>query len=694
MNSEKRPSKPAMKINKADLLSALRADFKASEAMQKNWLGKRGQWINETYGNPYGNETKGRSAIVSKDIKRQLEWQLPSLADPFLSTSDVIKCNPVTFEDVKPALQNELLLNTQFCRKFPRYNFIMKALRVLATEGTVVIQTGWDYEDTEVETNVEVVTYDDFGNETIETTVEKVTKIIRNQPTAVVCRNEDIFIDPTCMDNMDKCQFVIHRYETDMSTLRADGRYKNLDKVATLETGRDYDYLPEDTTNFRFKDDARKKLMVHEYWGNYDIDNDGIVESIVCSWIGNTIIRLQTNPYPDRKPPFIVVPFNAIPFQLFGEALAENIGDNQKVKTALTRGIIDNMARSNNAQIGLRKNALDVVNKKRFLNGDNFEFNGSPADFWQGSYNQIPGSVFDMMTLMNNEIESQTGVKSFSGGINAGSLGATATGARGALDATATRRLNLVRNVSENLIKPLMRKWMAYNAEFLEEEEIVRITNEEYVPIKRDDLEGKIDIDIEIATAEDNASKAQELSFLLQTMGPNQDMELNKMIMVEIARLTKMPELAKRIETFKPQPDPMQQQLQQLEMQKVQMEIEKMKADIADKYARAGENEVDRMVKMAKAKTEEAKARKLHSDADRTDLDFLKADEDYGNELEGNQYMQDEASHQRAMEMEILKAKLAELQREHDKDMQDRQQAHEYGMTKLHQAAKGYKQWE
>ena len=45
--------------------------------------------------------------------------------------------------------------------------------------------------------------------------------------------------------------------------------------------------------------------------------------------------------------------------------------------------------------------------------------------------------------------------------------------------------------------------------------------------------------------------------------------------------------------------------------------------------------------------------------------------------------MQDEANHQRAMEMETLKAKLAELQREHDRDMQDRQQAHEYGMVKL-----------
>ena len=680
--------KPKQKINKAELLAALKADFKASEAMQKSWLGKRKEWVNETYGNPYGNEVKGKSAIVSKDIKRQLEWQLPSLADPFLSSSDVIRCNPVTYEDVESARQNELLLNTQFCRKFPRYNFIMKALRVLATEGTVVIQTGWDYEDEEHEVNVDVVAYDEYGNETIETSVEKVTRVLRNQPTAIVCRNEDVFIDPTCMDNMDKCQFVIHRYETDMSTLKADGRYKNLDKVSQTETGRDYDFIPQDDTNFKFKDHARKKLMVHEYWGNYDIDGDGIVEPIICAWIGNTIIRLQTNPYPDGKPPFIVVPFNAVPFQLFGEALAENIGDNQKVKTAITRGLIDNMARSNNGQIGLRKGSLDVANRKRYLNGENFEFNGNPSDFWQGNYNQIPSSAFDMMQLMNNEIESQTGVKSFSGGINAGSLGGTATGAKGALDATATRRLNLVRNISENLIKPLMRKWMAYNTEFLEEEEIIRITNEEYVPVRKDDLGGKIDIDIEIATAEDNAAKAQELSFLLQTMGPNQDFEINKIIMADIARLTKMPELAKKIEAHQPQLDPMEEQLKQMELLKKQLELELLKAEIHDKHARAGENEVDMRVKEAKAKFEEARTRKLHSEADRVDLDFMKANDDYSEVPEDS----NEADHQRAMEMEALKARLAQLQNLHEADMQSSQQAHEKELAKITSYAKNQKE--
>jgi len=616
-----------MKINKAELLQALKRDFRASDVLQKEWLGKRDTWIAETFGRPYGNEVKGKSAIVSKDIKKQLEWQLPSLADPFLSSSDIIKCNPVTFEDANAARQNELLLNTQFCRKFHRYNFIMKALRVLATEGTVIVQTGWDYEDEEVEEEVEVVKVDERGNEFIAIEVETTTLVKRNQPTATVCRNEDIFIDPTCMDDMDKCQFVIHRYETDLSTLKADGRYKNLEKIANVNNnGRDADYIPEDLTNFRFKDKARKKIMVHEYWGNYDVDGDGIVEPIVCVWVEDVIIRLETNPYPDGKPPFIVVPFNAVPFQLFGEALAENIGDNQKIKTAITRGLIDNMAQSNNGQVGMRKGALDGTNKKRFLKGDNFEYNGSPNDFWQGNYNQIPASAFNMLQLMNNEIESQTGVKSFSGGINAGSLGQTATGARGALDATSTRRLNLVRNVAENLIKPLMRKWMAYNAEFLEDEEVVRITNEEFVPVKKDDLSGRVDVDITVSTAEDNAAKSQELSFLLQTLGPNEDPQIRRELMADIYELMRMPDQAKRIRDYQPQPDPMQQQLAQLQLMKLQMEIEKLKADVADKYARAGENEVDRELKLRKAQVEAAKARKLGSEADRADLDFLKAD--------------------------------------------------------------------
>lgn len=619
-------------MDKKKLLKAFKADFKAAELLRKERDGKIDQWKREYNGEKYGNEQAGKSQIVSRDIKKQDEWLHPSLLDPFVSTNDIVNVSPVTWEDEASARQSGALLNYQFCRQFDRYNFMSKSLKVLSQEGTLVVQTGWEYTDEEVEVEVPVLATLPSGEQAIvgmETVTE--TKVLTNKPTATVCRNEDIYIDPTCMDNMDNCQFVIHRYETDLSTLRTDGRYKNLKRVAMTmsDSANDYDFDPEDDTEFIFEDEARKKVLVYEYWGNYDVNDDGIAEPIVCAWIGDIVIRLQDNPYPDKKPPFLVVPFNSIPFQMSGESDAELLSDNQKVKTAITRGIIDNMAQSNNGQKGIRKGALDAANRKRFYKGDAFEFNGTMNDFYEGSFNQIPGSAFDMLQLQNNEIESLTAVKSFSGGLNAGSLGATATGARGALDATSTRRLNRVRNISENLVKPLMRKWLAYDNEFLDDTEVIRVTNEEYIEINKDDLAGRVDLEINVSTAEDNNAKAQEISFMVQTLGQSMSEEMRYGMLAQWADLTKQPKLAKQFRDWTPpEPDPMQQQMAQLQLQKAQLENAKLQAEIEDRYARAQENQIDSRLKTAKAVNEEAKARLTGSQADKADLEFLKEDED------------------------------------------------------------------
>lgn len=660
-----------MKVKKAELLNALKADLKSAEMLKKTQDGRIAKWKSEYNGEPYGNERKGKSAIVSRDIKKQSEWQHATIVDPFVSTSDVIKCVPITFEDEAAAKQNELLLNAQFCRKFDRFNFISKAVKVLDREGTLVVQCGWETEDKEVKKLVDVVKVDEAGNEVLDElgrvvlVQEEVTEVVvtKNQPTAKVCRNEDIYIDPTCQDNLDEAEFVIHRYESSLSSLRKDSRYKNLENVSR-DGSEDYDYDPEDEHQFKFADEPRKKLVVYEYWGNYDLTGDGIATPIVCVWVNDVIIRLEDNPYPDKKIPFIIVPFNSVPFKIHGESNAELISDNQKVKTAIIRGIIDNMAQSNNGQVATRKGALDPINRKKFLAGQNFEFNGGVGDFWQGSYNAIPSSAFDMIGLMNNEIEAITATKSFSGGINSGSLGATATGARGAMDATATRRMNIVRNVAENLIKPLVRKWMSYNSEFLEDEEIVRVTNEEYVPVRRDDLDGSIDIDITIATAEDNAAKSQEISFLLQTIGPNEDPEIRRGLMADILELMRMPDKAKRLREYKPEPDPIEQKMKELQLENLVLENENLKAQIADRHARAGENIVDAELKRNKAVLELAKARKLNSETDFSDLKFIKEDEGFAHlekiELE-------ELKHERLMILarEKHKANLEQMYAQH-----------------------------
>jgi hypothetical protein len=172
-----------------------------------------------------------------------------------------------------------------------------------------------------------------------------------------------------------------------------------------------------------------------------------------------------------------------------------------------------------------------------------------------------------------------------------------------------------------------MRKWMSYNAEFLEAEEIVRITSEEFIPIRRDDLGGNIDIDISISTAEDNNAKSQELSFLLQTLGNTMPFEMTQMIITEIAKLSRMPELEKKIKEFTQEPDPAAQQMQQAEMERLMLENAKLQSEIERNKARAGEDEIDRVLKMQKAEVEAAKARKLGSEADSIDLDFLMKDQ-------------------------------------------------------------------
>lgn len=613
-------------VGEKELLDVFKGNMTDAEFAKDIEDQKRLKYKKEYNGDPYGNEQKGKSAIVSRDIKKQSEWQHASIVDPFVSSSDIIKCSPVTFEDREAADQNQLVLNTQFCRQFDRFNFVTKSVKVMDQEGTVVVQTGWENETIEEDVEVVKIETDEYGNEYVvegefETIKRKV--VVKNQPTAKVCRNEDIFIDPTCMDNIDDCQFVIYRYESDISTLRSDGRYKNLKKLSPKDTDSRYDgdYESEYDDEFTFKDEPRKKILVHEYWGNYDVDGDGIAEAIVCVWVNDVIIRLEENPYPDQKPPFVIAPFNSVPFKLSGEPNAALISDNQKVKTAIIRGIIDNMAQSNNAMKGIKKGALDATNKTRFLNGKNYEFNGDARTISiDGSYNEIPSSAFNMLSMMNNEIESITGVKSFSGGINSSSLGGTATGARGALDATSTRKLNIVRNYSENIIKPIMRKWSAYNAVFMQPEEIIRITNNEFVTVKRDDMQGRIDIDIQVSTAEDNAAKAQELAFMLQTMGQSLPEEITRMLMVEHLTLNKLPDAARKLEEYKPQPNPQQEEIQKLQ-------IELLRAQVQNEYAKGTENAADTGLKKAKTVTEIKKAELTGAQSDVTNLDFMIKDQ-------------------------------------------------------------------
>ena len=593
---------------------------------------------------------ENRSSVQPKLVRRQAEWRYSALSEPFHTAEDMFSVKPKTWEDTRAAEQNTLVLNYQFRTKLNRIRFIDEFVRTSVDEGTCVVRLGWLRATEMVEEEITTWQYEEvmdqvaldalqqamalrkdnpneflnlpdslqesvkYSMETstpamavaVSSEMAEIEKVKKNQPTLDIINFENFYLDPSCEGDIDKAAFAVISFETSKAELLKDGRYTNLDKVNwssnTPITDADHSTMTDNVVEF--KDDLRKRVIAYEYWGWYDINGDDNLVPICATWIGNTMIRMEENPFPDQKLPFVVIPYLPVKRSITGEPDAELLAENQAILGAVTRGMIDLMGRSANGQTGFAKGMLDVVNRRRYDSGADYEFNPNmpPASgILQHKYPEIPASALNMLTLQNQEAEALSGVKAFAGGLSGESYGNVATGIRGMLDAASKREMAILRRLAEGLEK-IGAKIITMNQSFLSEEEIVRITNGEFISVRREDIQGEFDLEVDITTAEINESKAQDLSFMLQTIGNSMEMPMVQMILSEIAELKRMPLLSKRIKDYKPQPNPMAEQMQQLEMQKTQLEIAELESKI---------------------QLNQAKARKELSDAEMKDLDFV-----------------------------------------------------------------------
>ena len=448
-------------------------------------------------------------------------------------------------------------------------------------------------------------------------------EVLVNQPDLTICDYKDVLIDPLCKGDVEKANFVIYRFETSVAELSKTGLYFDLDKLTSSEKDTiaqaDEAALDSSYLSRNFTDSNRQKFTAYEYWGLWDINNDGVLKPIIATWVNNTCIRMEENPYPDQRLPFVFVPYLPIKNSVYGDPDGALLEDNQAIIGAVTRGMIDLMARSANGQKGIRKDALDVINRRKFLAGEDYEINGNIPDpssvVYTHQFAEIPQSAPFMIDYQNNEAEALTGVKAFSGGLSGESLGDVAAGVRSVLDAASKREMGILRRLSAGIVE-IGKRILAMNAEFLSEEEVIRITNDQFKTIRRDSLKGRFDIKLEISTAETDNAKAQELAFMLQTMGNTIPFEVTQHLISKIAKLRKMPDIAHAIENYQPQPDPFDQQMKMLAQQQAILKNKLLEAQIQATLAGAN-------LDMNKAGLAEAQAGLVQSQVDQNNLDFV-----------------------------------------------------------------------
>lgn len=443
----------------------------------------------------------------------------------------------------------------------------------------------------------------------------------RNRPEIKIINNADLVIDPTCDGDFSKAKFAIYRYKTSLSELKAVNQkapntYMNLSKfedstlkgVSADNAGLVDDLLklPNDVftdlvtdvttgssriSGFEFKDKPRQQMTAYEYWGYWDIDGTGVVQGIVATIVNNVIIRLQRNPFPDNKLPFVVIQYMPTKNSVYGEPDAELIGDNQQIIQALTRSVIDLNARSANGQTATPKGFLDPINAMKFRTGQDYEYNPigmHPAEaVYTHTASETPQSVLALIQSQYAEAESAVGVKAFQNGIDGNAYGQVVAGMSQALTAMTQREGDIIFRIAKGL-EEIGNKIVAMNQEWLSEEEVVAISGGEFIKISRDALAGDFFLAVTIKSNSESEGKAQQLTFMAQTLGENVDWGIRKLMYTEIARLYNLDNMVVALRDYEPQPDPFQQQMQQLQLEEQQLKNEKLRAE-AEYYTKRSE---------------------------------------------------------------------------------------------------------
>lgn len=477
------------------------------------------------------------SDLVSTDVADTIEWALPSLMKVFTGSDEVITIAGVTEEDDTKAETMQQLLVYQLQRQnkfFPiLYNWIKDSLITgmgiikcywERTEGytTEVTQLNNEALQALIQTGVEVTDIqgpDIYGDFTV---TYQSPYYVKNAPKIENILISEFIYSPDAK-SLDEANFVAHKRTVTMSYLRereAQGVYANIDdiKVDSFK-GNSYDPIDEvvgdnyvDITQEEQK--ARQEVVIYECYTKIDINGDGILEDMIITICGDTIIRMEQN-YMGRHPFFSISPTKD-PHRIWVKrSYAELIGELQDLKVALTRQIMQNVALTNDPKMLLDETAInidDFVQGRKVVRmkaGHSLHEVAMPMPV-----TPLSPQTFTFLEWVEGQKENRTGITRYNQGLDANSLNKTATGISAILGQSSQRLELVARMFAETGLYELFRFMVSLNQKFIDQATIIRLTNKE-MKITPEDLDGSFDLivnaGISIATKESTIMATQTL---------------------------------------------------------------------------------------------------------------------------------------------------------------------------------------
>lgn len=469
-----------------ELLAVLREEETDASSYYTSELALAQAEAMERYnGRPYGDEKEGRSRVVTHDIEDTINWIMPHLMRLYLQNDDLI-----TIEDERVVDPREAADQDRVCKDAADYvahaffkdNAGEEVLHDFAFDGLLqrvgVVRVSWEDPKPTPSKVLKNVSPDKLANylhdpeyeiEEQESELDEATGVelftikVKHTPKCGRLCIEPVAPEEFAISRRAKSieASSYHRRKTEeyLSELALAFPKKRHELDPENYSGPQDDQIDDLDTDprrqARFEDEnydihsdhskheRRRKVDLLTEYVRVDYDGDGVVELRQIKRVGNTILE---NIEVDESE-FVVWSPIRVAHRMVGRSLADTLYDLQKIRTVLTRKLLDGLSQS------LAPRAIADVNKlgeegiDALLDqdiGDVIPAKGNPREaVHELTTPDVSSSAYQALEYMDQRSEEASGVTRHAQGLKAEAITDTDRGiAR--LQAAANARIELV----------------------------------------------------------------------------------------------------------------------------------------------------------------------------------------------------------------------------------------------------------
>jgi hypothetical protein len=468
---------------------------------------------------------EGRSSVVATKVRDTVRAVKPSLMRVFMSTARPVEFIPKGPEDVTFAEQATDYMHYVFNQN-DGFRVLNDAFHDALVKKQGIVKVYWDtryrtetYSYTDLNQEERDYILSDMGISVIEETMTMTVemdqmgmevelpsyslKVSRSIPEGKLriesVPPEEFFVNSQAR-TLEDAYVVCHRSEVRVGELVEMGypfeEVYDLDSLygaSDISEAEDIErrgYAQDDYED-QSGDPAMRNVAITEAYMRLDVEGTGVpvLHRFIC---GGSSYKMLDFERVDEVP-FAVFEVDPEPHTMYGRSLAELIMDDQDASTAIIRGILDNVAMTNNPRIGIVDGAVNIDD---VLNNEI----GAIVRMRQAGAVQdlaVPftaGQTLGALQYMDGLVEQKTGV-SQNVALNPDAMqSTTAAGVQATVDAAAAQVEVMVRNLSEGM-RRMFKLLLSLHVKNVDEEMLMRM-NGQFVPV--DPRVWNADMDVQI----------------------------------------------------------------------------------------------------------------------------------------------------------------------------------------------------